>query len=51
LRSFEIVWRLAFAGARERRAAIRKFSGTAKPEQEPAANGWSFARMLLSKLR
>jgi TRAP transporter TAXI family solute receptor len=51
LRSFEIVWRIAFVGARERRTAIRKFSGTAKPVQAPAGNGWSLARLLLSKLK
>jgi hypothetical protein len=54
LRSFQVVWRVAYAAARERRTAIRKFSGTAKPAPEPAvaaASGWSFARLLLSKLR
>jgi TRAP transporter TAXI family solute receptor len=52
LRSFAVVWRMAFSGARARRAAIRKFSGTARPAEPPAApSSWSFAKLLLSKLR
>jgi hypothetical protein len=54
LRSFQVVWRVAYAAARERRIAIRKFSGTAPQAAEPKAapaENWSFAKLLLSKLR
>jgi TRAP transporter TAXI family solute receptor len=53
LRSFQVVWRAAWAAARERRAAIRKFSGTAPEAAQPApaGSGWSFAKLLLQKLR
>jgi len=54
LRSLQLVWRVAYAAARERRVAIRKFSGTAPPAPERAAAtgaGWSFAKLLIEKLR